>query len=231
MRGRADIHFSVEKKFYDSIAKLPWNHPISEWEFLDQNIINLKRGVSRHLVIFVKSNGYEFAIKEISAHTAKKEIANYEEILKRGVHTLLPVGFVMREDDPFEIDLPMGKQYEKNETSHTITLIANRVLPDSTLFGRKFQDQNLCKIYDAIVELFVDLHSNNIFWGDASLANMLIRFDKEELPSGKKITKLRAILADAETVEIFENISDSMRKADIDFFLESMQWVNDLAFP
>jgi hypothetical protein len=226
MRGKADIRFSVEKKFYDSIARLPWNHPISEWELLNQNILNLKRGVSRHLVIFVKSNGYEFAVKEISPHTAKREIANYEEILKRGVHTLLPVGYVVREEDPFEIDLPTGKQYEKNETAHTVTLIANRVLPDSTLFGRKFQEQNHYKIFDAIVELFVDLHTNNIYWGDASLANMLIRFDKEELPSGKMLTKLRAILADAETVEIFEHISDSMRKADVEFFLESMQWIN-----
>jgi hypothetical protein len=182
MRGKADIHFSVEKKYYDSLARLPWDHPISEWDILNQDIVSLKRGVSRHIVIFVKSNGYEFAVKEISAHTAKKEIANYEEILKRGVHTLLPVGYVIREDDPIEIELPTGKHYEKNETSHTITLIANRVLPDSTLFARKFQDQNLYKIFDAIVELFVDLHSNNIYWGDASLANMLVRFDKVELP-------------------------------------------------
>jgi hypothetical protein len=227
MRGKADIHFSVEKKYYDSLARLPWDHPISEWDILNQDIVSLKRGVSRHIVIFVKSNGYEFAVKEISAHTAKKEIANYEEILKRGVHTLLPVGYVIREDDPIEIELPTGKHYEKNETSHTITLIANRVLPDSTLFARKFQDQNLYKIFDAIVELFVDLHSNNIYWGDASLANMLVRFDKVELPSGKKNTRLRALLADAETVEIFETISDSMRQADIDFFLESMEWINE----
>ncbi len=227
MKEKADIHFSIEKKYYQSVALLPWNHPLSEWEYLDQHILDLKRGASRHLVIFVKINGHEFAIKEISPHIAKREIANYEEILKRSVHTLLPVGYVIREDDPIEVDLPTGKHYEKNETAHTITLIANKVLPDSTLFGRRFQEQNRTKILDAIVELFVDLHSNNIYWGDASLANMLIRFDNEELPSGKKNTKLRAVLADAETVEIFEHLTDSMRLADIDFFLESMEWNNE----
>jgi hypothetical protein len=87
--------------------------------------------------------------------------------------------------------------------------------------------ENRRRIWDAIVDLFVELHLNGVYWGDASLANTLIKFYKIEIPHLGKKTQLKAILADAETVEIHDSISDSLRQADVGFFLEAMEWLDE----
>jgi hypothetical protein len=74
------------------------------------------------------------------------------------------------------------------------------------------------------VRLFVQMHSQSVYWGDASLANTLIKFGTEVVPELGKRTKLTAVLGDAETVEIHQSISDSLRLSDLEFFLESMLW-------
>jgi len=70
----------------------------------------------------------------------------------------------------------------------------------------------------------VRLHVKGVYWGDASLSNMMIVFANEPFPEIGVRTVLRAILADAETVEFHPGLSDAMRTADIDAFLESMAW-------
>lgn len=69
--------------------------------------------------------------------------------------------------------------------------------------------------------------AQGVYWGDASLANTLVKFLKVEIPYVGKRTELKAFLAYAETVEIHDSISDSMREADVQFFLESMDWINE----
>ena len=97
-----------------------------------------------------------------------------------------------------------------------------KVIPDSFLFKRGFSHNNRRRIWDAIVRLFIQMHSRGVFWGDASLANMLIRFTTETIPELGYRTRLGAVLADAETAEIHPSISDSLRLADVEVFLESM---------
>ena len=64
--------------------------------------------------------------------------------------------------------------------------------------------------------LLVELHEHGVFWGDPSLANVLIRID------GRHIL---AIMADAETAELFpEPISEGLREQDIALFGESLIW-------
>lgn len=98
------------------------------------------------------------------------------------------------------------------------------ILPDSYLFKRGFSRENRRKIWDAIVRLFVQLHCKGVYWGDASLANMMILFAKERIPEIGYRTILRAMLADAETVEFHVNLSEKLRRADVEYFLESMVW-------
>jgi hypothetical protein len=64
--------------------------------------------------------------------------------------------------------------------------------------------------------LLVELHEHGVFWGDPSLANVLIRID------GRRIL---AIMADAETAELFsEPVSKGLREQDIELFGESLIW-------
>jgi len=227
MKHSPHIHLHVDPIFSDELQQLPWHIPIAEWSAHGIKTLDIKRGISRHVVIFVKTGRFSFAIKEISEEISKKEIENYERLLLMGIHTLIPAGYVVREEEPIEVNTPIGIQYEKNRISHTVTLLVEKVLPDSLLYSRNFRKENRQKIWDAIVRLFVQLHSNGVYWGDSSLANTLIRFEKQDIPFVGKRTTLMAYLSDAETVEIHSELSQSMREADIHFFLESMDWINE----
>ncbi|MCK9409080.1 MAG: DUF4032 domain-containing protein [Bacteroidetes bacterium] len=222
-----NIRFHVDPLFKAELRKLPWSVPISDWQYHGVSILNIKRGISRHMVIFVKAGRFSFGIKEISEEISKKEIDHYEQLLLRGIHTLVPAGFVVREEDPIPVNTPIGVQYEENFIAHTVTVLVHKVLPDSFLYSRNFRRENRRKIWDAIVRLFVQLHSNGVYWGDASLANTLIKFEKREVPFLGMQTILIAYLSDAETVEIRPRLSKSMREADLNFFFESMDWINE----
>lgn len=221
------IRFHVDPIFKEELQSLPWSIPIAEWHRYGVNMLNIKRGVSRHEVVFVKTGRFSFGIKEISEEISKKEIEHYEQLLLRGIHTLVPAGYVVREEDPIAVETPIGIQYEKNFISHTVTVLVTKVLPDSLLYSRNFRQGNRQKIWDAVVRLFVQLHSNGVYWGDASLANTLVKFEKWEIPFVGLQTILVAYLSDAETVEIQPKLSSSLREADLNFFFESMDWISE----
>src|SRR5437879_3340126 len=64
--------------------------------------------------------------------------------------------------------------------------------------------------------IFVELHEHCVYWGDPSLANVLIRIN------GRRIL---AIMADAETAELFPGpVSDSLREQDLESLGESLLW-------
>lgn len=178
-------------------------------------------------MVFVEAGKQQFVVKELNAPGAQREVENYLRLLERGIHTLVPVGYVIRREAPIPVTTRVGHEYEPNVVGHTVTQLLDRVLPDSLLYRRAFTVENRKRIWDAIVNLFVELHSRGVYWGDASLANTLVKFLKVEIPYVGKRTELKAFLADAETVEIHDSLLDSMRIADLQFFLESMDWINE----
>ena len=220
------IRFHVESIFLKEVKELPWHIPISEWQSYGVHLLNVKRAPSRHVVVFVSAGRFSFGIKEINEEAAKKEIRNYEDLLLRGIHTLIPAGYVVREENQTASRRTDGLDSQKGSTSHTITLLVEKVLPDSQLYPRSFTVENRKRIWDAIAELFVELHSNGVYWGDASLANTLIRFEKAEVPFIGRRTSLKAYLADAETVEFKPVISPKLREEELNFFFDSMDWLN-----
>ncbi len=224
---KPSLTFLVEDIFVEVLRTLPWDHPIAEWKELGVKHVQVKQGVGRHRIVFVQVRQQIFVIKELGYEDALKEIANFRKLLECGVHTLIPVGCVMREDETLEVETRIGKGFEPNKVGHTVTLLLDRVIPDSQLYRRAFKFENRKRIWDAIVDLFVDLHSHGVYWGDASLANTLVKFLRIEVPYIGKKVELKAFLVDAETVEIHNSISDSLRAADIEFFLESMEWINE----
>lgn len=206
------------------LSPLPWHVPLDTWQDHGVLLIPVKCGISRHIVRFVENGGRRFAIKETTSESAKRELASYEVLMRRNIPTIVPAGVIVRDDGVGVVQTPIGTQPEKRETGYLVTELMEKVIPDSLLFRRGFSTENRQRIWDAVIHLFVQLHSNGIYWGDASLANMLIHFRTEPVPQLGRRTILRAILADAETVEIHPAISDRLRIADIDFFLESMLW-------
>jgi hypothetical protein len=219
-----DVRFFIPPDQLPALSGLPWRTPLEEWSERRVKIIPVKSGLSRHIVRFVETGRRRFAIKETTLTSAQKEFDNYRDLLKREIPTLLPVGIVVRDDGVRAVETTVGIQRQQLETGYLVTELMEKVIPDSHLYRRGFSTENRKRIWDAVIELFVRLHGSGVYWGDASLANMLIHFSAELVPELGRRTRLRAVLADAETVEVHPTISDSLRSADVEFFLESMLW-------
>ncbi len=198
---------------------LPWQVPLEKWPEHGVLPLLIRRGESRHPVIFVERGGVRYAIKETTPRMAEREIRNLHEIERRGIPALSPVGTVMVPAPPLVIDEngPSGHaQYISGDRGYTVTRLAPRVIPQALLYSIPFTKRNKRRIWSAIAVLLVELHEHGVYWGDPSLANILIRLD------GRRIL---AILADAETVELFPGpVSEGLREQDLELFDESLLW-------
>lgn len=214
-----------EPQFQMSIADkrrlqhLPWHLPLDEWPGQGVATLFVRHGESRHPVIFIESDEVRYAIKETTPYMAQREIQNLYEIEFRGLPALSPVGVVTVSASPVRIEsaevggLP---QYVSGDRGYTVTRLAARVMPHSLLFRLPFNRRTKHRLLGAIAVLMVELHEHGVYWGDPSLANILIRID------GRRIM---AIMADAETAEIFSAaISKGLREQDLDLFHESLIW-------
>src|SRR5205085_556909 len=198
---------------------LPWNFPLDEWPEHGVVPLSVRRGESRHPVIFVDREGIRYAIKETTPHMAEREIANLHEIDRRGIPVLSAVGSVLVPQPPLLLNEhgPGGiPEYESGDRGYTVTRLAPRVIPHSLLYTIPFTRKNKHHLLSAIAVLMIELHEHGVYWGDPSLANVLIRID------GRRVL---AIMADAETSELFPGpISEGLREQDIELFGESLAW-------
>ncbi|HET9922351.1 MAG TPA: DUF4032 domain-containing protein [Ktedonobacteraceae bacterium] len=201
------------------LAGLPWQAPLEEWPKHGVVPLLIRRGESRHPVIFVERNGARYAIKETTPRMAEREIHNLREIERRGIPALSPIGAVTVPAHPVMIEehgIGGHPQYISGDRGYSVTRLAPRVVPHVLLYRIPFTRRNKRRIWSAIAVLMVELHEHGVYWGDPSLANILIRFD------GRRIL---AILADAETVELFPGpISEGLREQDLALFEESLLW-------
>jgi hypothetical protein len=221
---RANLRLTFDKDDFPALQKLPWYKSLTEWTERDARSLQVKSGLSRHVVRFVKVRGKSFAIKETSAETAEKEYNSYVQLREMEVPTLRPVGRVIREDRKILSETKAAPQAESDATGYVVTRLLEYSIPQYHLFKRAFTTANRNIIWDAIVRLFVQLHRKGVYWGDASLSNMMIVFANQHLPEIGIRTVLRAVLADAETVEIYPQLSEKLRLSDVEHFLETMAW-------
>jgi hypothetical protein len=214
------VHLGAEDQ--DALQSLPWGVALDDWTDPQYgvDVINQRRGMSRHPVIFVRAGGRKYAIKETSPAAAEQEIARYREIARRGCPALSPVGDLTVAGAA----IPAGAvndimQYISGDVGYCITRLATRVLPHSLLYQYSFTEQNKRILLIAVARLLATLHHAGVYWGDASLANVLIDLSKR---------RLLAVLADAETVELFpQSVSDMLRQQDVDFFVEALAWQSE----
>ncbi|MER3523532.1 MAG: hypothetical protein C4326_05535 [Ignavibacteria bacterium] len=219
------LRFFLPTDLLSSFVLLPWQHALESWHDQGVKFLEVKSGLSRHVVRFIETGGRRFAVKETSRETAQREYRTYLQLQAMGIRTLTPIGVVERFDGVDTMSTPIGLQPYERYTAYLVTELMEKVVPDAFLYKRGFTKENRRRIWYAVIELFVEMHSRGVYWGDASLANMLIHFSSELEPELGYRTKLRAVLADAETVEIHPSLSETLRRADVEFFIESMLWM------
>lgn len=177
------------------LAFLPWELPLEQWS--DELVVALPRGISRHIVRFVRINGRVYAIKEIEQYYASREYALLHELLDRDVPTVSPVAVISERNDAEGEPL----------ASALITEHLKFSLPYRALFSSSLRLDTASRLLDALAVLLVQLHLAGFSWNDCSLSNTLFRRDAGAFA---------AYLVDAETGELHEKLSDGQRAYDLE---------------
>ncbi|MCX6432753.1 MAG: DUF4032 domain-containing protein, partial [Actinobacteria bacterium] len=176
------------------LAFLPWATPLEEWP--DDLVVALPRGISRHIVRFVRMNGVVYAVKEVEEHYAEREYELLFDLVRRGLPTVEPVGIVL--DRVAEDGEPLP--------AALITRHLEFSLPYRTLFSSSLRLETANRLLDALTVLLVQLHLAGFSWNDCSLSNTLFRRDAGAFA---------AYLVDAETGEIHPTLSAGQRRYDL----------------
>jgi hypothetical protein len=179
-----------------SLLALPWDQPLEEWD-PDLLLEVPQRGISRHVVRFVATQGQVFALKEIAESLARHEYALLGEFEEEGLPAVSVLGICV--DRPGGQDAILVTRYLEYSMSYRY------------LFSRPSARQSVDQLMDTLVVLLVRLHLAGVFWGDCSLSNTLFRLDAGALA---------AHLVDAETAERHPELSRGQRQYDIDLARE-----------
>jgi tRNA A-37 threonylcarbamoyl transferase component Bud32 len=177
-----------------AFLELPWQLPLEEWPA--ELLVDVKRGIGRHVVRFVDLDGAFYALKELPQRFAEREYRLLGDLERVGVPSVEAVGVVAERTDADGEELP----------AVVITRVLDFSLPYRLILGRKRLPAPETSILAALAELLVRLHLAGFFWGDCSLSNALFRRDAGALS---------AYLVDAETGELHDRLSDGQRRHDL----------------
>ncbi len=192
-----------------ALLDLPWSLKLEDWPA--ERVVDVERGIGRHVVRFVELGGAFFALKELPPRIAAREYRLLVELEDLGVPSVEAVGIV---DDRTSA---VGDEL----SAVLITRYLEFALPYRLILGRETLPAPEPRTRAALAELLVRLHIAGFFWGDCSLSNALFRRDAGALT---------AYLVDAETSELHERLSDGQRRHDLDIAEENIAGeLHDLA--
>ena len=178
-----------------ALLDLPWRLPLAEWP--TDVLAALPRGISRHVVRFVRLSGRVLAIKEIGQTVAFREYELLRQLHKLEIPSVLPVGVVT------------GRHAADGEPLETALVTEHLAfsLPYRAVFSHALRPDTATRLIDALAVLLVRLHLAGFYWGDVSLSNTLFRRDAD---------RFAAYLVDAETGELHRQLTRGQREYDVD---------------
>jgi hypothetical protein len=178
-----------------AMLDLPWELPLETWP--DEHLAALPRGISRHVVRFVKLSGRVLAVKEIKADIAIREYQLLRMLNRLDLPCVEPFGVVSgrtaADGSPLDACL--------------ITRHLQFSLPYRALFSQSLRPDTSTRLIDALAVLLVRVHLVGFWWGDVSLSNTLFRRDAGAFA---------AYLVDAETGELHQTLTAGQREHDLD---------------
>ncbi|MFZ2324443.1 MAG: DUF4032 domain-containing protein [Ignavibacteriaceae bacterium] len=213
---------NLEPEYRADLENLPWDIPLNKWDDSHVNFLDIRKGISKHIVRFIKTKDYSFAVKQTNPISAYFESETFTKLLQKGIHTLIPAGYVFYKKNLFEMN-----SEESEDLAFIVTILETKSIPHSILFKWDFSEESRKSIYKAAAELLANLHFKNVYWGDASLSNILIKFIKVQDEKGKLHTELKAFLSDSETIQILKKIGNEHIKKDLKRFFNSMETIDE----
>ncbi len=176
------------------LIPLPWDVPLAEWPA--DHLVALPRGISRHVVRFIKVGTTICAAKEVIEHSAVHEYRMLQELHRLDTPAVEPLAVVT------------GRQTPQGEPLDPVLITRHLEfsLPYRALFSSGVRPETVQRLIDAMVVLLARLHLIGFLWLDVSLSNILFRRDAGEFA---------AYLVDAETAELHESLTDGQRAHDL----------------
>ena len=178
-----------------ALLDLPWRIPLEEWP--EDILAALPRGISRHVVRFVRLSGRVLAVKEIKDDIARREYEMLRNLRRLDLPAVEPFavvsGRVGTDGEPLDACL--------------VTRHLQFSLPYRALYSQSLRKGTATRLIDALAVLLVRLHLTGFWWGDVSLSNTLFRRDAGAFA---------AYLVDAETGELRNRLSDGQREHDLE---------------
>lgn len=178
-----------------ALFDLPWHIPLAQWP--EELIAALPRGISRHIVRFVRLSGRVIALKEIGEVVAHHEYEQLRALRRLEVPSVVPLAVVTGRR------APDGSPLE----AVLITEHLQFSLPYRSLFSQALRPDTATRFIDALAVLLVRLHLIGFYWGDVSLSNTLFRRDAGEFA---------AYLVDAETGRLYPQLTVGQREYDLE---------------
>jgi hypothetical protein len=201
----------VARTPHPDFLDLPWHLPLEEWE--SDRIVEVARGIHRHVVRFVNYDGTLYALKELPDPIAEREYRLLRRLAEEEIPVVTVIGIVSNRSTRSSLPGVQTPERDEELAGVLITRHLEFSLPYRMLFTGHGIPHLRDRLLDAMAELLVRLHLINFFWGDCSLSNTLFRRDAGEL---------EAYLVDAETGEIHPTLSEQMRRYDIDIAEENV---------
>ncbi|PMC74646.1 MULTISPECIES: DUF4032 domain-containing protein [unclassified Brachybacterium] len=178
-----------------ALLDLPWEQPLEQWP--EEILAALPRGISRHVVRFVRVSGRVLALKEINHDLARREYDMLRVLRRMGEPCVEPFAVISGRVTP------AGEPLD----AVLITRHLQFSLPYRAVFSQVSQEETAQRLLDALTVLLVRLHLAGFYWGDVSLSNTLFRRDAGAFA---------AYLVDVETGTLHEELTDGQRRYDLD---------------
>ncbi|HSN42848.1 MAG TPA: DUF4032 domain-containing protein [Propionibacteriaceae bacterium] len=176
------------------LIPLPWGVPLEDWPA--EHLVALPRGISRHVVRFIKVGDSVYAAKEVIEHLAIHEYRMLHDLMRLDTPAVEPLGVVSGRVTPD------GQPLDPV----LITRHLQFSLPYRSLFSSGVRQDTVMRLIDALVVLLGRLHLLGFLWGDVSLSNVLFRRDAGAFA---------AYLVDAETGELHDQLTNGQREHDL----------------
>ncbi len=179
-----------------ALLDLPWDLPLELWP--DETIAALPKGISRHLVRFVRFGEHVLAIKETTEEMAKREYDLLRTLNRLDMPCVEPIAVITnRSAADGEALAPV-----------LVTRHLRFSLPYRAIYSQSLRPDTATRLVDALAVLLARLHVAGFFWGDVSLSNTLFRRDAGSFA---------AYLVDAETGKLYDAaLSDGQRDQDLE---------------
>jgi hypothetical protein len=187
----------VARTGHPDFLDLPWDQPLADWH--SERLVELVRGISRHVVRFVNYDGRIYALKELPERLARREYSLLRRLAGESIPVVDVVGVVSGRGPDLDAVL--------------ITKHLDFSLPYRALFSARGVSDLRAGLLHGLAELLARLHLVGFFWGDCSLSNTLFRRDAGALS---------AYLVDAETGELHPSLSTGQRRHDLEITVENL---------